>query len=549
MNWILGLFFVLIVIFLMNNYFKKKRIAKLKIYFLENWGNPKNKGYFNFFVIGKYFENNAHKNKAYHIISERSKIDLDLDDVFKFIDRTSSKIGQQYLYYKLRTIDRIDNLLNFNSLTNLFQTNKTLRLSSQILLSKLNTNDSYYLEELINGKQIEKPKILWLIQLLSVLALVSVILVFFYPIFLLALIPIFIVNTFFHYRNKQNINYYISGVKQLSVGLHVSKKLAQSSEIRSYFKDFSFIKKLDFIKFKTEFIAFEKKLDNEFAFLFWFIIELIKILFNIEYIIFFSFIDSINKEKDSIENMFLFIGEIDSAISTASLKSDKNQICTPKFTKNKQIVSKDIYHPLIDNCIPNDLNIIDNSMLLTGSNMSGKTTFIKTVALNSILAQTLNVCFAKEYAAPFFKVYTSIKIADDLLESTSYYLEEVLTVRELVNAATNEENCLFILDEIFKGTNTIERISGGKAILSFLNKANHVVLVSTHDIELTDLLEKDNYKLFHFSEQIENENLFFDHKLKKGKLKTRNAIKILELYDYPKEIITDARKTKKDNFI
>ena len=77
-----------------------------------------------------------------------------------------------------------------------------------------------------------------------------------------------------------------------------------------------------------------------------------------------------------------------------------------------------------------------------------------------------------------------------------------------------KESCLFVLDEIFKGTNTIERISGGKAILSFLNKANHVVLVSTHDIELTELLEKDHYKLYHFSEQIENENLFFDHKLK-----------------------------------
>lgn len=549
MNWILGLFFVLIVIFLMNNYFKKKRIAKLKLYFLENWGKPKNKEYYNFFVIGKYFENNAHKNRAYHIISEKSKIDLDLDDVFKFIDRTSSKIGQQYLYFKLRTIDRIENLLNFNSLTNLFQTNKTLRLNSQLLLSKLNTNDSYYLEELINGKQIEKPKILWLIQLLSVLALVSVILVFFYPIFLITLIPIFTVNTFFHYRNKQNINYYISGVKQLSVSLHVSKGLSQSSEIRSYFKDFSFVKKLEFIKFKTEFIAFEKKLDNEFAFLFWFIVEIFKILFNIEYIIFFSFIDSINKEKDSIENMFLFIGEIDSAISTASLKSGKNQICIPKFTKNKQIITKNIYHPLIDNCIPNDLHIINNSVLLTGSNMSGKTTFIKTVAINSILAQTLSVCFAKEYAAPFFKIYTSIKIADDLLESTSYYLEEVLTVKELINAAANEENCLFILDEIFKGTNTMERISGGKAILSFLNKTNHIVLVSTHDIELTDLLKKDNYKLYHFSELIENENLFFDHKLKIGKLKTRNAIKILELYDYPKEIIIDAQKTKKDNFM
>jgi len=275
---------------------------------------------------------------------------------------------------------------------------------------------------------------------------------------------------------------------------------------------------------------------------------LIKIQFMVEYILFFSFIDSITKEKNSIEKMFCFIGEIDSAISTASIKASKNEICTPNFTKEKQLTSKEIYHPLIDNCITNNIKLIDNSLLLTGSNMSGKTTFIRTVAVNSILAQTLNICYAKEYTAPYYKVYSSIRITDDLLDNTSYYLEEVLTVKELVNAAKNEENCLFVLDEIFKGTNTIERISGGKAILSYLNKKIHTVLVSTHDIELTDLLVKENYELFHFSELIENEKLFFDHKLKSGKLKTRNAIKILELYKYPSEILADARKIEKTFF-
>ena len=246
--------------------------------------------------------------------------------------------------------------------------------------------------------------------------------------------------------------------------------------------------------------------------------------------------------------MFQFIGEIDSAISTASLKSEKKQICKPKFTNNKQIISKEVYHPLIENCVPNNLKLVNNSMLLTGSNMSGKTTFIKTIAINSIVAQTLNICFAKEYSAPFFKVYSSMRITDNLLENTSYYLEEVLTIKKLVDASINDDPSLFVLDEIFKGTNTIERISGGKAILSFLNKKNHTVLVSTHDIELTELLEKESYELYHFSEHIENEELFFDHKLKSGKLKTRNAIKILELYKYPPEIITDSRKTEQINF-
>jgi DNA mismatch repair ATPase MutS len=146
------------------------------------------------------------------------------------------------------------------------------------------------------------------------------------------------------------------------------------------------------------------------------------------------------------------------------------------------------------------------------------------------------------------KIYSSIRITDDLLENTSYYLEEVLTIKKLIDVSKSKVPHLFVLDEIFKGTNTIERISGGKAILSYLNKGKNIVLVSTHDIELTDILSKENFELFHFSEQVENNKLNFDHKLKEGKLKTRNAIKILELYNYPSEIIKDARTTEKITF-
>jgi DNA mismatch repair ATPase MutS len=120
---------------------------------------------------------------------------------------------------------------------------------------------------------------------------------------------------------------------------------------------------------------------------------------------------------------------------------------------------------------------------------------------------------------------------------------------KLATLCQSRKGLSFVLDEIFKGTNTIERISGGKAILSYLNNSNHIVLVSTHDIELTDLLAQNNYDLYHFSEHIEQEELQFDHLLKKGKLQTRNAIRILELYDYPSEIIFDARTTEKNCFV
>lgn len=544
MNYILGVVFILTLLSLINNFLKKRQLIKLRKHLHNNWGKKKENEHYNFYVISKYFNNNFHKDKAYHIINEKSKDDVDLDEVFKFIDRTSSKIGQQYLYFKLRTIDSINNLLKFEALTSIFQKNKNLSISCQLELSKLNSNNSYYLEELINGKQLTKPKFLWLVKLSTLMAITSFIVMFFYPIIGLLLVPILASNMILHYKNKNNIGYYLNGAYQLSKALKVSKSLRKRDEISSHFKDFTFIKKINSIQFKTEFIAFEKNIDNEFLFAFWLVAEIFKILFNIEYLAFYSFVDAIEKERESIENMFVFLGKIDVAISTASLKSGNLKTCTPIFNKNNDLKAIDIKHPLIDNCVPNTVNLTGKSMLLTGSNMSGKTTFIRTIAVNSILAQTLHVCFAKEYSAPFYKLFSSIRIDDNLLDNTSYYLQEVLTIKELVKASENTYPCLFILDEIFKGTNTVERISGGKAILKYLNKVEHTVLVSTHDIELTELLVEEDYNLFHFREQIENEKLVFDHTIKTGKLKTRNAIKILDLYKYPKEIIINAREVE-----
>jgi DNA mismatch repair ATPase MutS len=99
---------------------------------------------------------------------------------------------------------------------------------------------------------------------------------------------------------------------------------------------------------------------------------------------------------------------------------------------------------------------------------------------------------------------------------------------------------LFLLDEIFKGTNTIERIAAGKAVLSYIRKNGNIVFVSTHDIELTGLLN-ETYDLYHFTETVESDHVHFDYKLKNGGLKTRNAIRILEVNGYPQELIEEAR--------
>jgi hypothetical protein len=136
------------------------------------------------------------------MVSEKSKIDLDIDEIFKFVDRTSSKIGQQYLYLKLRTIGSIDGLLKFDTFTNQFQKNKDVSISCQLELSKLNQTSSYYLEELINGEQLYKPKNLWLVKLLTVASVLSIVHSFFFPITIIFLVPLFAVNSVFIIKTR-----------------------------------------------------------------------------------------------------------------------------------------------------------------------------------------------------------------------------------------------------------------------------------------------------------------------------------------------------------
>jgi DNA mismatch repair ATPase MutS len=191
--------------------------------------------------------------------------------------------------------------------------------------------------------------------------------------------------------------------------------------------------------------------------------------------------------------------------------------------------------------VKNDLSIKNKSILITGSNMSGKSTFLRTLAINSILAQTIYTCFSDEFTSPILKQFSSIRVDDNLFDGKSYYFQEVNIMASLLNQVEYPHQNLFVLDEVFRGTNTVERIASAKAILSYLNRKENIVVVSTHDIELVDMLDNE-YDLYHFTETVQNNELYFDHCIKPGQLRTRNAIKILELSNYPADVIREARQ-------
>ena len=225
------------------------------------------------------------------------------------------------------------------------------------------------------------------------------------------------------------------------------------------------------------------------------------------------------------------VGEVDAAMSTASVRAGAGAggWTHPALGEpGSAAFLAGIRHPLLADAVPNTIALgPPHGVLVTGSNMSGKSTFLRTVGVTTVMAQTLNTCFADASRAPVYPVRTCIGRSDDLQAGKSYYIAEVEAVLGLVRASEEAAPHLFLFDELFRGTNAIERIAAGEAVLTQLLQPGatgspHVVIAATHNGELVDLL-RERYASFHFTDRMEPEGLVFDYTLKAGPATTRNA--------------------------
>jgi hypothetical protein len=501
---------------------------------------------FNFDLIEKYFRKIRHSDESQSLTDKTCK-DLDFNELFMFVDRTTSKIGQQYLYNKLRTIPlhRYSEELQ-ERLVEKIGSDSALRLKIQLVLDKLTSSYSYYVASLFQDEQLKEPVWFFLVRILSFTAIFSILMLPFIPQALFILLPVVITNMVIHFWNKRNIVEYVASVPQLLKLNDTAKELLKLDIFRSGKETiYDSIKCIDKVRNKMQYFKLEAKLESDMEMAVWALMELIKSVFLIEPLFLFSALKQLETKRKEIEDVFCFVGMVDSLVSIASLRNGLTVWCKPEIDSSKKVFNvTEVYHPMIVDCVPNSINTDGKSILITGSNMSGKTSFIRTIALNTITAQTLNTCFAEKFCMSNFMIYSAIRISDDLMNDKSYYFEEVLTIKDMIGNSRKDVANMFLLDEIFKGTNTVERISAGKAVLSYLDTDNNIVLVSTHDIELADML-RDSYQLYHFSEKVDNNTVDFDYKIKPGKLRNRNAIKILEINNYPSEIINEAIEISK----
>jgi DNA mismatch repair ATPase MutS len=193
------------------------------------------------------------------------------------------------------------------------------------------------------------------------------------------------------------------------------------------------------------------------------------------------------------------------------------------------IAGKNIGHPLIqkEKRVDNFINIENSAelMLVTGSNMAGKSTYLRSIGVNVVLAMAGAPVCATEFKVSHVQLISSMRITDNLEESTSTFYAELKKLKTIIEKVNAGEEVFILLDEILRGTNSLDRHTGSKALIKQLIKHKAAAIIATHDLELANLKESfnDNILNYHFDVQVSNDELYFDYLLKPGVCNSLNA--------------------------
>lgn len=236
------------------------------------------------------------------------------------------------------------------------------------------------------------------------------------------------------------------------------------------------------------------------------------------------------RNHESVNNWFQTIAQIEVYSSLASLHFNHPQWTMPAISaQHFTLEATDLGHPLIP-----DAKRVNNSctiggtgqiMLITGSNMAGKSTFLRSLGVNTVLAMMGAPVCATHFVISPVHLVTSMRIADNLAENTSTFYAELKKLKQIIEQVNNHEQIFILLDEILRGTNSLDRHAGSKALIQQMIQEKAIAVVATHDVELADLAKQYQQAVhnYHFDVQVEGEELYFDYKLKRGVCHSMNA--------------------------
>lgn len=471
--------------------------------------------------------------------------DLGMEEIFMLLNNTVSSCGEEYLYYMLRTpAQSYEPLSKREALMQWAASRPEERLRLQKMLygvrrTRLSLSDYIYILKDIPRKNTLKYK------LLALLPLICVGVIFLDPALgVLSLLGALVINGIVHHQDSQEIEKYLKCYQCILSLITVADKVGKWKDpdpvLKPYFQKIEEGRKgLKGFRRGAWLVTENSDVRDDILAA---VLSYVKIFFHADLIKFYSMLGQLDGHEQDIEGLMENIGILDACMAAASYRAYLSLYCRPEFTESQEawFQGESLYHPLLENPVANSINA-HGQILLTGSNASGKSTFLKTVAINVLLAQSVNTCLGESYHGGFLKVLTSMALKDDLQGGESYYVVETKSLKRILEEADKGEPMLCIVDEVLRGTNTVERIAASSRILASLCSPHVLAFAATHDIELTYILE-DLYQNYHFEEEIRDNQVIFSYLLREGRATSRNAIRLLELIGYDSRLVQEAQK-------
>lgn len=483
--------------------------------------------------------------------------DLEMDEVFFRINQTKSYVGEQFLYSSLHEIEKEKDWTLFEKQLEFLNKDESSRIQlEEKLLDIGKRDDDYSVPMFVNNMAymgIKYGFAFHVLQALLALFLILAICTFETLWGILALV-VAVINVIVYAFTKDSCEiflYSLGSIKKLVLacnGIITNPKLKEMFYNKEVEEAISETKKI--VKWVGNFQIRKNQsmMGNEFAVLQEYLLGII--LYDLS--TYNHILKLLHGKEKYIWKMYEYLGNLDMVVSVASFRNSKKEYSIPTMyskenetdqgndtQKNTGIVMKGVSHPLIEDCVSNDFNLTKNAML-TGANASGKSTFMKSVAINVILAQTINTCCAKRLCMPRIRVMTSMALRDNTVKGESYYVTEVKYLKRMIDSLETGKKYLFVVDEIFKGTNTMERIAASETVLKYFHERDCHVMVATHDMQLAKKMS-DKYACYHFNSQMKDNDISFDYMICDGYGGNTNAIDLLSCFGFPEEIVSGAR--------
>lgn len=480
-------------------------------------------------------------------VDDRTWDDLSMDEVIDQIDVCYSTAGTNELYTLLRTCIPPESLrLSRTKLIKRLRSDETFRMELLREIAQLDENPNHDPASILEEDALVEDRLFPLYVILSVAAL----LMLFSPILLglklglYAIIGVFLLNMWIYFRKSKSISALVPPLRGLFRVLKQSGKIARMDfadtgfdveELRGELSATSGLSR----SFRSVLTGSAGTSGSASADIVETLTIYIKIIFLIDLIAYGRLVTGIRRLLPPLRQIYRTVGYLDAVQSIASFLEWSDAMDSPEIVDGLSLKVEGLYHPLLEEPVANSIELSRPGAIITGTNMAGKSTFLRSVGVSALLSQTIGACFSETYRGSLFLVMTSIEKHDVLEEGKSFYYAEAERIFRMIESLDDETPVLLLIDELLSGTNSLERESASVAILDYLSQHNALTLAATHDVTIARRLD-DRYAVHYFTDRATDTGLSFDYLIRPGIVQTRNAIKLLSLIGYPQEVIDSA---------